>query len=158
MKKKSDQARGRPQPAPGKSKGATKSPARKTSRREVALLVGLTVLLGVVLVPRLGSGSAVPSELYGRWTTDDARYAGRALVITDSTIAFYNGPDPISVHRIRRTRSEPGAFGGVQHDVEYRSDGGSQLLSIVYEGSPTETIRLKNQPGMEWTKAGSGLD
>ncbi len=131
---------------------------KKTSRREVGLLVGLTVLLGVVLVPRMGSGSAIPTELRGRWTTDDARYADRSLVITDSTVAFYMGQDPISVHRISRTHSEPGEFGGVQYDVEYKGDGGSRSLSIVHESSPTEILRLKNQPEMEWRKAGPGLD
>lgn len=130
----------------------------KTSRREVGLLVGLIVLLAVVLLPRLGSGSGIPAELNGRWITDDARYEDRSLVITDSTVAFYMGPDPIGVHRISRTHSEPGEFGGVQYDVEYKGDGGSQSLSIVYEASPAEILRLKNQPGMEWRKATPGLD
>jgi hypothetical protein len=138
--------------------GSTKAPSSKTSRREIGLLVGLTVLLAVVLAPRVGSGTGVPVELYGRWTTDDARYADRALVITDSTVAFYLGPDPISVHRIRRTHTEPGASGSIRYDVEYETEGESQSLSLVYEPSPAEIIRFKNQFEMEWTKAGPGLD
>jgi len=130
----------------------------KPSRLEIGLLAGLTVLLAVVLLPRLGSGSGIPAELYGRWITDDARYEDRSLVITDSTVAFYMGADPISVNRIHRTHSEPGEFGGVQYDIEYRADGGSQSLSIVYEASPAEILRLKNQPEMEWQKASPGLD
>lgn len=153
-----NQPGGRPRPAPAKKKGSAKTPARRSSRREIGLLVGLIALLAVVLVPRLGSGAGVPAELYGRWMTEDARYAERALLITDSTVAFYMGPDPISVHRIRRTHTEPGEFGGVQYDIEYKSDGESQSISVVYEASPVEILRLKNQPGMEWTKAGPGLD
>lgn len=141
---------------PGRKTGPAKSVRKSSRRREIGLLVGLTALLAILLVPRLGSGSGVPAELYGRWTTaDDPRYADRALVITDSTVAFYMGDAPISVHRIRGTHSKPGEFGGVQHDIEYRTDGESQSVSVIYEASPTQILRLTNQPGMEWTKDGS---
>jgi hypothetical protein len=153
--KTSKQPSGRTRPAPASKKGSKKPPAKRTSRREVGLLVGLTVLLAVILVPRLSSGSDIPTELSGHWTTDDARYADRSLVITDSTVAFYMGADPITVHRVRRTHTKPDDFGGVQYDIEYKSEGGSQSISLIYETSPTEIIRLKNQPDMEWMKAGS---
>lgn len=151
----SNQRAGRQRPPPAKKKGSTKAPGRKTSRREIGLLVGLTVLLAIVVVPRMGSGSGVPVELFGRWTTDDARYADRALVITDSTVAFYMGPDPISVHRIRRTHTEPGDSGELQYDIEYETEGEPQSISLISEGSPAKIIRLKNQREMEWTKAGT---
>ena len=128
---------------------------KPTSRREIGLLVGLTALLAVVLVPRIGSGSGIPAELSGRWTTDDPRYADRSLVITDSTVAFYMGDEPIGVHEVTRTHTEPGEFGGVRYDIEYDGDGGTQLLSVVYEASPPGILRLRNQLDMEWTKVGS---
>lgn len=136
---------------PTKPKGAV-TPRPKARFREIALLAGLTVLLAVLLAPRLGSGTGVPAELSGRWTTDDPRYADRALIITDSTVAFYMGDDPIAVHEIRRTTSKPGEFGGVQYDIEYRTDGASQSVSVVYESSAAEFLRLATQPNMEWTK------
>lgn len=138
--------------APARPANGTKAPGRKATRRELGLLLALTALLAVVLVPRLGSGTGVPAELHGRWTTDDPRYADRALVITDSTVAFYMGIDPISVHRVRTIHSEPGEFGGTRHDVQYESEGDPQVLSVVFEATPSETLRLNNQPGMEWSR------
>lgn len=137
---------------PARPANGPKAPGRKATRRELGLLLALTALLAVVLVPRFGSGTGVPAELYGRWTTDDPRYADRALVITDSTVAFYRGTEPISVHRLRTIHSESGEFGGTRHDVEYESEGDPQVLTVIHEASPSGTLRLKNQPGIEWSR------
>lgn len=144
--------------APAGPANGAKAPGRTATRRQLGLLLALTALLAVVLVPRLGSGTGVPAELHGRWTTDDPRYADRALVITDSTVAFYVGMDPISEHRVRSIHSEPGELGGTRYDVEYESEGDPQVLSVVFEATPSETLRLNNQPGMEWSRSMPGDD
>lgn len=140
---------------PTKKGGTPGKSGRKASRRELGLLVGLVVMLALLVLPRLGAGEAVPVELYGRWTTDDPRYNGRVLVITDSSVAFYMGQDPISVHRIRRSHTQPAEVDGVQYDIEYDTDGEPQSLSLIYGPPPAEVVRLKSQPEMEWTRAGS---
>ena len=77
------------------------------------------------------SREAVPSELIGRWTTDDPRYADRALEIGTERIAF--GVDPA----IRIAYRAQG--------IEREADAQGILYRLYYDapGEPERELRVR---------------
>jgi len=90
---------------------------------------GLRVALALALAAALGCArEAVPTELIGRWTTEDARYADRSLEIGADALAF--GADA----GIRLTFRVQG--------VERENDPGAGTLYLLYYDAPGEPERI----------------
>ena len=97
------------------------------------MAMGRGLLRTFALAAAVGcSREAVPTELIGRWTTEDPRYAERSLEIGTETIAF-------------------GAEGGMRvayraQGVERESDGSTGTLYHLYydaAGDPEHELRVR---------------
>ena len=75
----------------------------------------------------------VPTELIGRWSSDDPRYADRSLEIGAETIAFGGGEGIRTTYRMQ----------GVEREVE---SGTAQTLYHLYydaSGAPEQELRVR---------------
>ncbi len=95
----------------------------------------------------------VPTELIGRWTTTDARYAGRAFEITPEVFFLGQGDDLFVSYSILRIRIIVSKDRDPVHSVEYRDEAGDETSFNFYvsdeEGG---TIRFTNQREMVWRR------
>jgi hypothetical protein len=93
----------------------------------------LLALLAVLACVREG----VPTELLGRWGSDDPRYADRSLDIGEERIAFGVGPGGRMTYYVRGVEQEPDPASGT-------------LYRLYYDlpGEPERTLELRlPQPG-----------
>jgi hypothetical protein len=100
-----------------------------------------------------GPREPIPEELLGTWTTDNERYADRALQFTKYAVVFHTGPGEFElagfgVDDFRVTEREDGHR---DYDIGYAEGTGITRLEFVYEPS-AKTIQLPNQPLTFWTR------
>ena len=110
---------------------------------------GLPVLL--VFVAALACArEAVPTELIGRWTSDDPRYAERALEIGAEQIAFGVGPGTRMTYRVQGIEREADAADGTLYRVYYDAPGEPERALQVR--LPTQgRLRIENHNEL-WTR------
>lgn len=121
---------------------------RNLGARSVLLL--LLVLTAGCEEPAL---EEVPTDLIGRWTTTDSRYADRAFEITPERFYLGQGDDLFVAYPILRIRIIRRKNQAPVHSVEYRDESGDESLFQFYvsdeEGG---TIRFTNQREMVWRR------
>ena len=124
-----------------------------------AILVGgFAVALGVVVVRPLllwasRSGRASLTPVVGVWEAGKGKYQGRRFELSDSAVAFQNGEkaSDYTWHKIEEVRVRPYAD-SILYTVRYAEGQKTADLSFWYRSIPVPVIRLKNQPGVAWSK------
>ena len=110
---------------------------------------GLRVALA--LVAALGCArEAVPTELIGRWTSDDPRYADRALEIGLEQLAFGVGPGMRMTYSVQGVEREADPTGTLYRLFYSGSDESEQAL-VLRLPSPGR-LRIDNHNEL-WTRA-----
>ena len=115
---------------------------------------GLRVALG--LVAALGCArEAVPTELIGRWTSDDPRYADRALEIGTEQLAFGVGSGMRMTYRVQGVEREADPTGTL-YRVFYDGAGEPERALVLRLPSPGR-LRIDNHNEL-WTRAAAPSD
>ncbi len=96
----------------------------------------------------------VPTDLIGRWTTTDARYADRAFEITPETFYLGQGDDLFVTYAILQIRVITRKDEPPVHSVEYRDESGDETsFDFLVSEEDGGTIRFTNQLGMVWRRS-----
>ena len=95
----------------------------------------------------------VPTELIGRWTSDDPRYADRALEIGAETIAFGTGDGSRTTYRMQGIEREVDAATGTLYRVYYDATGSPEHELRVRVPSPGQLL-IDNHSEL-WTRGGA---
>lgn len=133
------------------ARAASPSPIRSPKR---TALRGL--LMALVAVAACSGSGGVPPELIGSWTTDDARYEGRAFRVTETSLTIFTAPEEFSVYRIQGARREVDG-GDVTVSLEYEDANAEYVFRLSYgpskpNGEP-EWIHPASQPEIEWKRS-----
>jgi hypothetical protein len=106
----------------------------------------------LVLAAALGCArEPVPTELIGRWTSDDPRYADRALEIGAEQIAFGVAAGLRITYRIQGIEREADA--GTLYRLTYDAPGEPERELRVRVPAPGR-LRIDNHSEL-WTRAGT---
>ena len=92
---------------------------------------------------------AVPTELIGRWTSDDPRYAGRSLEIAAEQIAFGVDAGIRVAYRIQGIEREVDA--GTLYRLYYDAPGEPERVLQARVPAPGH-LRIENHSEL-WTRA-----
>ena len=95
----------------------------------------------------------VPTDLIGRWTTTDARYADRAFEITPETLYLAQGGDLFVTYSILQIRIIQRTGRPSVHAVEYRDESGDETSFDFLVSEEDGTIRFTNQEAMVWRRS-----
>ncbi|GMR12052.1 MAG: hypothetical protein BMS9Abin29_0239 [Gemmatimonadota bacterium] len=119
--------------------------------------IGARILLPPLLLLTAGCEppalEEVPTELLGRWTTTDARYADRAFEITPETFYLGQGDDRFVSYTILRIRIIPRRDKSPVHSVEYRDESGDETaFQFLVSDEQGGTIRFPNQRELVWRR------
>ena len=111
----------------------------------------VAVVLGfLTLFP--GGPQALSPQLIGSWETPAGKYADRILQLSDSGIAFQQGPQKgFARYPITGVTSKRNADGALIYVVTYDNDGVAHQFSFIHQ-PVANTITLKNQPQVVWRK------
>jgi hypothetical protein len=116
-------------------------------------VVGLVALMALGLAGCAEPSEELPPELFGRWTTTEARYADRFFEIQSEIIRFGTGGSGSEIYSISHVAAEPHPRGRLFR-VTYLIDGEDVQFAFHYD-AVAASIRLFNQSGFEWGKAGT---
>ncbi len=113
---------------------------------------GRGLLVAGVLVAAIGCArEAVPTELIGRWTSDDPRYADRSLEIGAQQIAFGVDAGIRISYRLRGVERETDGASGVLYRLVY--DGSGEPERELQVRIPTAgRLRIENHSEL-WTRS-----
>ena len=115
---------------------------------------GRGLLVACVVVGALGCmREGVPTELIGRWASDDPRYADRSLEIGNETIAFGAGDGMRTTYRMQGVEREVDGGTGTVYRLFYDAAATPELELRVSIPSPGQ-LRLDNHSEL-WTRAGA---
>ena len=95
----------------------------------------------------------VPAELIGRWTSDDARYADKALEIDAQRLAFGIGSGMRMTYRMQGVERETDAATGTLYHLYYDAPGEPERTLRVRVPSPGRLL-IDNHSEL-WTRAGA---
>jgi hypothetical protein len=108
----------------------------------------------LVLVVALGCArEPVPTELIGRWTSDDPRYADRVLEIGAEQIAFGVGSGMRMAYRTKGMERELDPATGTLYRLYYDAPGEPERALLVRLATPGR-LRIDNHSEV-WTRAAS---
>ncbi len=131
---------------------------KEAKRRPVAIYFVLGTLLLVTVGVRWWvlrePGAALeeaPADVRGQWTTSDARYAGRGIEVSATTVVLQRGDAEPLVGRLTSARAFE-AEGDRVVRLEYQTREGPNSLEMVTR--PDGTMHLRNQPGIAWSLGG----
>lgn len=114
---------------------------------------GRGLCAALVLAAALGCArEAVPTELIGRWTSDDPRYADRALEIGTEQIAFGVDAGIRIAYRMQGIEREADAEAGTLYRLYYDAPGEPERELRVRVPTPGR-LRIDNHAEL-WTRAG----
>ena len=113
-------------------------------------------VLRVVLGLALGLGcarEAVPTELIGRWTSDDPRYAERALEIGLEQVSFGIDASSRVAYRVQGIEREADPAGGTLYHLYYDAFGEPERELRLKLPAPGH-LRIDNHDEL-WTRVGA---
>ena len=113
---------------------------------------GLPVVLAFVAALACAR-EPVPTELIGRWTTDDPRYAARSLEIGAEQVAFGVDAGIRMTYRGQGIEREVDAAGGTLYRVYYDAPGEPERALQVRLPTPGR-LRIENHSEL-WTRDGA---
>ncbi|MEE8148538.1 MAG: hypothetical protein V3T24_13100 [Longimicrobiales bacterium] len=121
-----------------------------TSSGALSALLGLAILITGCEEPMLGE---VPTEILGRWTTTDPRYADRAFEITRERVYLHQGGDEFALYAVLGFRIIVSEDDAPIYSVVYRDDAAEEYsfrFYLSHEGG--DAIRFTNQQEMVWSR------
>lgn len=137
---------------------------RKSERRQrrmrspalaVAAAAAVLLALSVYWAGR-GSDSDLeypPDELLGTWSTDEPRYAGRTISITEDRLTLNLGADGRFSYAIEAIQIDVAEVHRM-YTVHYTDEGGEQTIQLfVYDDG---LLRLLNPSEVRWTRQSDG--
>ncbi len=93
----------------------------------------------------------VPNSFLGRWICDDARYAGRSLMISQRALMFASGPTTSENFMVRDVESEALPDGTTTLTITYGSERADDLaLRLKLLGTEPATLQIGDRPE-RWT-------
>jgi hypothetical protein len=113
-------------------------------------------LLGAVAWIALGCepNASLPPPLHGRWVCSEARYAGRSLLLTASSVTFGTGGAGTETYAVRRVEAEDDPAGGLHYAIAYGAPGeGDRELSLHLALGARPAVRIGDRPE-RWRRAG----
>lgn len=114
-------------------------------------VLGFSILIAGCEEPLL---EAAPTEILGRWTTTDVRYADRAFEITEETVYLHQGGDAFATYVVSGFRIVVSEDDAPVYSVVYR-DEALEEYSFRFYVSDEEggAIRFTNQREMVWHRS-----
>lgn len=112
----------------------------------------LTLALGLLAGGCTTPSEDLPAEVLGRWATTEPRYADRFFEIESEILRFGTGGNSSEVYSITLVATEPHPRGRLFR-VTYRVNDVDMQFDFYYDAG-TSSIRLHNQSGFEWVRAG----
>jgi hypothetical protein len=95
----------------------------------------------------------VPTDLIGRWTSDDPRYSGRSLEIGGEQITFGGGGAVRMSYRLQGVEREVDPATGTLYRVYYDAPGEPERALQVRLPTPGR-LRIENHSEL-WTREGA---
>lgn len=124
----------------------------KNRNRKWKWAAALLGLLGIFALWRNGQKNYhLPEELAGEWKSSDPKYADRSFELSQGYLSLGTGNGTATTGFIREVKVSQ-ETGKTLYTIKYRDDEGMNQISLYYDSSHGETIRLKNQPNIVWTK------
>lgn len=120
-------------------------------RVAIGLGIAAVTFLSVRALTQADAGalSEPPSEIVGRWMTEDPRYAHRAFVIDDEAFHLEVGEDSILSYRLAAVRRfDMPDFHRYVLTYHTREGEAEQEFRLFPDGD----LRLKNPPDVVWTR------
>jgi hypothetical protein len=115
---------------------------------------GRGLCAALALAATLGCArEAVPTELIGRWTSDDPRYAERVLEIGTEQIAFGIDAGIRVTYRMQGIERQADAEAGTLYRLHYDAPGEPERELRVRLPAPGR-LRIDNHDEL-WTRAGA---
>ncbi len=114
----------------------------------VTMLVVLPVIRSMTTADR-----ASLTPVVGVWEAGKGKYQGRRFEMTDSAVVFRTGTKPTDYtwHRVQEVRVKQVAD-SVLYTVRYEEGDKTADMTFWYVAAAAPRIRLKNQPGVTWSK------
>lgn len=126
--------------------------ALRLNRWVLAALVGLVLTTGgVALISRLTDERHVPAELVGRWETDNALYANRALIFGSDTMIFQSDALHGFTSRIQNIQQRQWPEVTDYVIAGYSDVEGKTTVTLTYLVAE-QLIELQNPRGVLWRR------
>ena len=112
-------------------------------------------VLGILLIFVGCNGNnlrVLPAELSGIWTTDDPRYQGRFLELSQAYVIVGVGDGSVDLQRIMHVKSVASGVETTYTVFSKESDGTNVKLIIVFKHDDGGQFQLGNQSGIIWKK------
>lgn len=93
-----------------------------------------------------------PAQVQGYWTASDARYAGRGIEVSPTTVVLHRGEAAPLVGRLSAARTFT-EDGNTVIRLDYETDEGPSSMEMVTRSDGT--MNLRNQPGIVWSSDGT---
>ncbi len=127
----------------------------KSLRFQAVLAWTITALLGSLVSCSGQKTTEVPDELIGVWTTTAGDYSDRSLELRYNSLLIGTGEGTPSLNLVVEVTQELAA-GATAYTIAYRDLEADEFkLYLLYDAAQRE-LRLKNRPGVKWTKQGGG--
>ena len=116
---------------------------------------GLHAALALFVALGCAEREAVPTQLIGRWTSDDPRYVDRSLEIDPEQLRFGVAPGLQLSYRVRGVESQADPSAGTLYQLFYDAPGEPERSLQLRTPGP-DRLRLENHSEL-WTRAGASL-
>jgi hypothetical protein len=94
----------------------------------------------------------IPDNLVGVWRTNDARYRGRSMTLSEGSVVIETGIGSPSKETVESVKMQP-AGDETNYLIKCRtSDGGEHFLSLRFSSKWGGELRLNHQPNMAWRR------
>jgi hypothetical protein len=117
------------------------------------MLIGIIIVVGgSLMLHRSQQSVEVPTNLVGRWMTENAAYADRILVIEAHSITFGIGGNAYDRYAITRFETEKEAEQWLC-TIYFKDKSGVELKrSVYYSPAGRGEIWFKNQEDIVWVR------
>lgn len=151
----------RKEKAAGKSEGFSVSLPGIPNWMSRLVLVGggLAAVIMLVVVPAIGwitgGGHESLEPVVGVWEAGKGKYQGRRFEMSDSAVVFHTGQSATEYtwHRVQQVKVKRVADSTL-YMVRYEEGKQTADMTFWYIAGRAPAIRLKNQPGVTWSKTG----
>jgi hypothetical protein len=110
-------------------------------------------LLCVLAALACGGDDRLPRELLGRWVTDDPRYAGRSLSLSQHSIIFAADQTAAESFSVRGVETRRDDDGSTAYKIAYGSDGSGELVLRLRLSAATPATLTIGDRGERWAIA-----
>lgn len=141
----------------GSARGVPPVPPPRRSSPLIGLAIATVIVVtAVALITHRPPVRTLPAEVQGTWVTSAPRYASRAMVLSEHTVAFKTSVagNSMQSHLILSVQRSS-VPEGERFDVEYTSGattGEATEFSFIYRSGPDPAVTLAHQPQIVWRR------